>query len=66
MGTEEMLTVTFQNSSRLSKSGSERRETVWDCDLLKRMCLELVKNTGRARAFLEVTSQDEISYNLRV
>jgi hypothetical protein len=46
MGTEEMLTVTFQNSSRLDylirmnvvrRSGGFRFE---------RMCLELVKNTA--------------------
>ena len=64
MGTEEILTVTFQNSSRLDylirmnvvrRSGGFRSE---------RMCLELVKNDGEARASPEVTSRDKISIEL--
>ena len=66
MGTEEMLTVTFQNSSRLGylirmnvvrRSSGSRSE---------RMCLELVKNTVLSRGRIEVTSQDRSQFNLRV
>jgi hypothetical protein len=51
MGTEEMLTVTFQNSSRLDylirmnvvrRSSGARSE---------RMCLELVKNERKSQGF---------------
>ena len=45
MGTEEMLTVTFQNSSRLDyliRMNVVRRSVEFR---FERMCLELVKNT---------------------
>ena len=46
MGTEEMLTVTFQNSSRLDyliRMNVVRRSRG---SRFERMCLELVKNTA--------------------
>ena len=65
-GSEEMLTVTFQDSSRLVASGLERRETDWLCDAAGRMCLELVKNAGAQQGALEVSSRDRSQLNLRV
>ena len=66
MGTEEILTVTFQNSSRSGflVSGNVVRRALWLG--FERMCLELVKNTVLSRGRIEVTSQDRSQFNLRV
>ena len=51
MGTEEMLTVTFQNSSRLGyliRMNVVRRSSGFRSG---RMCLELVKNDRGLRGF---------------
>ncbi len=44
-GSEEILTVTFRNSSRRGAGGSERREMGRLAEASWRMCLELVENT---------------------
>ena len=66
MGTEEILTVTFQNSSRSGflVSGNVVRRALGLG--FERMCLELVKNTVLSRGRIEVTSQDRSQFNLRV
>ena len=51
MGTEEMLTVTFQNSSRSDywiRMNVVRRSVEFR---FERMCLELVKNEREPRGF---------------
>jgi hypothetical protein len=51
MGTEEMLTVTFQNSSRLDyliRMNVVRRPCGFR---FERMCLELVKNERESQGF---------------
>jgi hypothetical protein len=52
MGPEEILTVTFRNSSRRGAGLVERRETGRRADVSWRMCLELVKNEVRSRGWI--------------